>query len=145
MAKRRSAQIIRVPQFQARPQIIQVASPTRRRSSGGSRKPKRRHHRRAGASTGRTMMGAAIGGAVFGFVEKSFPTLPTLPFLGRAGTVALVCYFLNKKGGMGGSIIRDTGLAAASIAGYELGKDGKISGDDVDGIPAQVRGVSSQV
>lgn len=91
------------------------------------------------------MLGAAIGGAVFGFIEKTFPTLPTLPILGRAGTVAVAGYFLAKRGGMGGSIVRDTAMAAAVIAGYELGKDGKISGDDLDGIPPQVRGISSQV
>jgi hypothetical protein len=148
MAKRRraaTAQIVRVPSFSRPPaQVIQIRSP---RSSGA---PKKKHHRRrsSGASGGRSYLGAAIGGAIFGFIEKSFPTLPTLPILGRAGTVAVAGYFLGKRGGLGHSgIIRDVTMAAAVIAGYELGKDGKISGDDdVSGsLAAQVRGISSQV
>lgn len=80
------------------------------------------------------MIGAAIGGAVFGYIEKSFPNLPTLPILGRAGTVAVACHFLRKQGGMGhGALVRDIGMAAAVIAGYQLGKTGKISGEDVMG------------
>lgn len=88
------------------------------------------------------MIGATIGGAIFGFVEKTFPNLPTIPLLGRSGTIAVAGYFIGRR--MGGGIVRDVTLAAAVIAGYELGKDGKISGD-VDGIPSQVRGISSQV
>jgi hypothetical protein len=148
MAKRRraaTAQIVRVPSFSRPPaQVIQIRSP---RSSGVTRKSKRHHRRRASSSGGgKTYLGAAIGGAVFGFIEKSFPNLPTLPLLGRAGTVAVAGYFLSKRGGMGGSLVRDVTMAAAVIAGYELGKDGKISGDDeVGSLAAQVRGISSQV
>lgn len=92
------------------------------------------------------MLGAAIGGAIFGFIDKSFPNLPTLPILGRAGTIAVAGYFLGRSGGLGrSSIVRDVTFAAAVIAGYELGHDGKISGD-VDGfIPGQVTGIASQV
>lgn len=146
MAKRRraaTAQIVRVPSFSRPPaQVIQIRSP---RSTGA---PKKKHHRRrASASGGRSYLGAAIGGAVFGFIEKSFPTLPTLPILGRAGTIAVAGYFLSKRGGLGASgLVRDVTMAAAVIAGYELGKDGKISGDDeVGSLAAQVRGISSQV
>src|SRR4029077_4004812 len=109
----------------------------------------KKHHRRrssgaGGALTPKVMMGAAVGGAIFGFIEKTFPTLPAIPLIGRSGTVAVTAYILQKKMG-GGSIVRDVGLAAAVIAGYELGKDGKISGD-VDGqLADQVRGISSQV
>lgn len=86
------------------------------------------------------MIGAGIGGAVFGYVEKSFPNLPTLPVVGRAGTVAIICHFLRKQGGFGhGTLVRDVGMAASVIAGYQLGKTGKISGDydDVSGDLAQ--------
>lgn len=67
--------------------------------------------------------------------------------LGRSGTVAVVGHFLLKKNpNAGGGILRDVVFAAAVIAGHELGKDGKISGDvDGDGIPSQVRGLASQV
>lgn len=80
------------------------------------------------------MIGAGIGGYIFGFIETKFPNLPTLPVVGRAGTIAIACHFLRKQGGFGhGTLVRDVGNAAAVIAGYQLGKTGKISGDDVDG------------
>lgn len=94
------------------------------------------------------MIGLAIGGAVYGFLEKSFPTFPTIPMLGRAGTIAVAAHFIGKRSGFGGQaggIVQDVGLAAAVIAGYELGRDGKISGDLDGEIPAQVRGLASQV
>ena len=91
------------------------------------------------------MMGAGIGGAAFGFIEKTFPNMPTMPIIGRAGTVALAAYLLTRRGGIGASgIVRDIGIAAAVIAGYQLGKTGKVAGDgdvmgdDVSGIAAQV-------
>jgi len=105
-----------------------------------------KHRRRSSSGGGRSAISGAIGGAVYGFLEKSFPSFPTIPMLGRAGTIAVVGHFLSKRGGMGAKgIVRDVTFAAAVIAGYELGRDGKISGD-VDGeIPAQVRGLASQV
>src|SRR6267142_717985 len=122
MAKRRraaTAQIVRMPSFPRQPApVIRIQQA---RAASTHRKPKKHHRRRSAGSgfSGKTMLGAAIGGAVFGFIEKSFPTLPTLPILGRAGTVAVAGYFLAKRGGMGGSsIIRDTAMAAAVIAGY---------------------------
>jgi hypothetical protein len=89
------------------------------------------------------MIGAAIGGAIFGFVEKSFPTLPTLPILGRAGTIALGAYVLGRNTHMGGGILRDVALAAAAVAGHELGGTGKISGD----YPPEMglHGIASQI
>jgi hypothetical protein len=90
------------------------------------------------------MLGAGIGGAVYGFVEKSFPNLPTLPIVGRAGTVAIACYFLSRRG-MGGGLVRDVGMAAASIAGYQLGSTGKIAGDIMGEVVPQVAGVAAQV
>jgi hypothetical protein len=84
------------------------------------------------------LVGHALGGAAFGLIEKTFPTLPTLPILGRAGTIAIACHFLggNKPG-----LMRDIACAAAAIAGYELGNTNKISGDYGYG----VHGVASQV
>jgi len=103
----------------------------------------RRKRRVGGASSQgggfKDMIGAGIGGAVFGYIESHFPNLPTLPVVGRAGTVAIACHFLRKQGGLGhGVLVRDVGMAAAVIAGYQLGKTGKIAGDDgVDGDLAQ--------
>lgn len=88
----------------------------------------------------RSMIGAGIGGAVFGYIENHFPNLPTLPVIGRAGTVAVAAHFLNKQGGFGHSaLVRDVGMAAAVIAGYQLGKTGKIAGDEeVGALAAQI-------
>lgn len=86
------------------------------------------------------MVQGALGGAGYGLIEKMFPNLPTVPLLGKAGTVALACYFFRPKG-----ILADVGFAAAVLAGYQLGKDGRISGDDDDFVVPQVRGVASQV
>jgi hypothetical protein len=89
------------------------------------------------------MIEMAIGGAAYGFIEKQFPTLPTLPIVGRAGTIALGAYYFAKSRG---GIIRDVAIAAAVIAGYQIGSTGRISGLDGD-IAAQVSGggVAAQV
>jgi hypothetical protein len=93
--------------------------------------------------TGKTIIAAGIGGAALGFLEKTFPNMPTVPVIGRAGTIAIGAYFLSKQGGIGGGqILHDVALAGAVIAGYQLGKQGKVSGDldgdDVSGLAAQV-------
>lgn len=82
----------------------------------------------------KSMVGAGIGGAIYGFIEKQWGAkIPTVPIIGRAGTVAMFCYFARKQGFARSPIVNDIGIAAAVIAGYQLGSTGKISGDDVDG------------
>lgn len=137
MAKRKtSTQIVRAVQVRPSPApIIRVSAPR----AGGSKKKRRGGGRKGGKGgmTQQTLMSAAIGGAAFGFVQKSFPNLPTIPMLGRAGTIALACYFFGKRI----PLARDIGMAAAAIAGYQLGTDGHVLGD----ISPQVRGVAAQV
>lgn len=87
------------------------------------------------------VVGSAIGGAAYGWIEKSFPAMPTVPILGRAGTVALVGFFAQKKG-FGGQLVKDITIAAAVIAGYQLGRTGHIAGGDVS---RQVGGIAAQV
>lgn len=89
--------------------------------------------------------GTALGGAALGFIEKQWPNAPTLPIIGRAGTIALAAYYFGGKQKPG--LMRDIALSGAAVAGYELGKTGKISGDDVNGdIAPQVGGaVAAQV
>lgn len=80
------------------------------------------------------MMGVALGGFGYGLIEKTFPGLPTLPVVGKSGTVALAVYFL----GGNNELINDIGIAAAAIAGYSLGKEGSISGwDDEHGLAVE--------
>jgi hypothetical protein len=72
------------------------------------------------------MMEMGVGGLALGFIDKSFPTLPTIPLLGRAGTIAVAAYFLGK--GSKGGLFRDVALAASAISGYQLGNKGSVSG-----------------
>lgn len=141
MARRRSGSTAIVRAFPVRPvaPVIRIAAP---RAT-----PQKKTHRRrssvSGAITPKTMIGAGIGGAVLGFIEKTFPNLPTVPIIGRAGTIAIGAYFLSRRGGLGGGqIMRDVALAGAVIAGYQIGKTGKVAGEiegeDVSGIAAQV-------
>ena len=118
-----------------------VAAPKRR--SGG----RRRHHSGGGLNLlgghglPATVVGVGIGGAALGFIEKTFPNLPTVPLIGRKGTITIAAYFLAKRGGSLGGIARDIAIAGAAISGYELGHDGHVTGE----IPSQVRGLAAQV
>ena len=91
--------------------------------------------------TPKSLLAVGLGGAAFGYLEKTFPNFPSLPLIGRSGTIAIAAYFLSKRGGMGGGIVRDIALAGAAITGCQLGKTGVVSGDvmgDDDGLAAQV-------
>lgn len=90
------------------------------------------------------MAATAFGGFALGFVDKNFPTLPTLPLIGRAGTIAVGAYLLGKFGGLRSGLVRDVALAGAAVAGYEMGKDGKVVGE-VMGVPPQVAGIASNI
>lgn len=132
--RRASAPIVRTVRAPA--QVIRVSAPAPIRH--------RRGHRRhgsgsSGALTGQRVLGLGLGGLALGLLEKAIPNLPTIPVLGRKGTIALGCYWFSR--GSGGGLIRDIAIAAASIAGYELGTTGKISGD----FDSDVRGVAAQV
>jgi len=86
------------------------------------------------------MFATAIGGFALGFIDKSIgDQLPTLPVLGRAGTIALGAWLFNRGGSS--SILRDVAIAGIAIAGYQYGKEGEVSGD----IPDQVHGIAAQV
>lgn len=83
------------------------------------------------------MIGHAVGGFAVGFLEKSFPSLPTLPIVGKKGAIAIGAYLLRGQS----PILLDVALAAAAISGYQLGSTGKVSGDDedsLDGVAAQM-------
>lgn len=92
--------------------------------------PKKKHSGRKGKSTGgsseKQLFAHAIGGLIAGFIDKSATTLPTIPMLGKMGTLAVAAHFVGK--GQAG-IITDVRNAAAAIAGYEMGATGKIAGD----------------
>lgn len=139
------------PAHRAAPVQVVEVKPARRRSS--PKKPAKKHHHRKGSGKLSTkhLMGAAIGGAALGYIDKNFPQLPTIPMVGRAGSIALLAFFLSGKGSIAGfslgGIARDVALAGAAVAGYELGHDGKVSGGPVPQVSGhRVRGnVAAQV
>jgi hypothetical protein len=142
MAKRRAAttsQIVRtIPIARQVAPIIRVSAPR-------AAPKKKSHRRRVGAAdggqlTGKRLLAIGLGGAAFGYIEKTFPDFPSLPLVGRSGTIAIAAYFLSRQGGMGGGIVRDIALSGAAITGYQLGKTGSVSGDVMgeDGLAAQV-------
>lgn len=119
--------------------IIRVSAP--RSAPVKHRRKGRRHSSSHGGSlTLQHIVAAGIGGFALGFVKKTFPTLPTIPILGRSGTIALGAYFL--RGHIKSPIVRDVALAAAAVAGNELGSTGTISGDLA---PQVSGGVAAQV
>lgn len=134
MAKRRSAMTVyRAPAFsspRAPAPIIRIAAP-RLVTSGGKRRKKGHGKRSAAAGSGKqAVINGAIGGAAIGFAEKSglLDKVPSLPMLGAKGSFAAISYFMGgtKKPGL----LRDATIAAATLAGYQMGKEGKISGDE---------------
>ena len=69
-------------------------------------------------------MKVGIAAAVLAYLDKPGTTFPTLPVLGRAGTLALVCYLFRHKSPYASAGV--TAFGAISI--YELITTGKISG-----------------
>jgi len=151
MAKRRKAQTTIVRQV---PVLSRGPAPVIRVQTSTPRAPKAKRRRsrgrgKSGSHGGLSfnhMAATAFGGFAMGFINKSFPSLPTLPIIGRSGTIALGAWFLAKHMGGGTSgLLRDVAMAGAAVAGFELGTTGKVSGD-VDGdLAPQVSGVAAQV
>jgi len=123
--------------------IIRVSAPRaaavkhkRRRSKGGGG-----GGRSIGSATGSmsfTKSGSlALGGFIYGYIEKNVPQVPTLPLVGKSGAIALIAYFM---GGKSPGIIADIGNAASVIAGYSFGSTGRVSGltPGVGGVAAQI-------
>ena len=74
-------------------------------------------------------MQMGLAAALVGIAEKSglFDKLPTVPMLGRKGTVALAAWYWSKHGG--GPMVRKVAIVAAVLAGHQLGAEGSISGE----------------
>lgn len=116
------------------PAAIVVAAP-RRAPARRRAAPKRRARgrRRGGGLTlgGGGILGHAMGGALYGFAVKQgwIDKLPAIPVLGRTGTAALLLNEAAKRGMMS-QFTRPAANAAAVLAGYQLGNEGSIHGDD---------------
>lgn len=123
--------------------IIRVSAP--RATPVKHKRRKASHHggggRSLGAATGSmsaTKSGSlALGGFIYGYLEKNVTQIPTLPLIGKSGAIALIAYFM---GGKNPGIIADIGNAASVIAGYSFGSTGRVSGltPAVGGVAAQL-------
>jgi hypothetical protein len=89
----------------------------------------RRHHGGLGGFLSQGQIKAAIGGAALGFIHKQFPNLPTVPMLGRNGTIAIISYMMRGKV----PFAEDVAVAALAISGYQFVSTGTIEGDYVAG------------
>lgn len=141
MAKRKRRTATRAPQTK----IIRAAAPIIRVSAPRAPARRRTHRRRKSHSGGGGMgigsiissdsVQMAIGGALYGFAVKQglVDKLPAIPVLGRTGTAAILLDYWARHGG--GQLAHRAARAAAAIAGYQLGHEGKISGpaDEVNG------------
>lgn len=78
------------------------------------------------------VVGNALGGMIFGYAVKQgyVDKLPAIPVLGRTGTAALILDYYGKHGG--GEWARRAAMAAAVLAGYQLGSEGSIHGASPD-------------
>lgn len=90
-----------------------------------------------GAMSGTKSGSLALGGFIYGYLEKNVTQIPTLPLIGKSGAIALIAYFM---GGKSPGIIADIGNAASVIAGYSFGATGRVSGltPAVGGVAAQI-------
>jgi hypothetical protein len=93
---------------------------------GGGRSLSRRRHHGASASGGShgILWKTAIAAAVLGYLDKNGTTFPTLPGVGRAGSLAIGCWLFRKKSPYAAAGV----LAFGAIAVYEFITTGKISG-----------------
>ena len=90
-----------------------------------------KHHGRKIASAAyeeRHRMGAILGGLALGLIEKAGIDLPTIPLLGKAGTLGVAAWAMGKWGKSRIASHAATGFLA--IAAFELGKEGHINGLD---------------
>ena len=124
MAKRTAArstrtEIVRIPRPAA--PIIRVSAPR-------AAPVKHKKHRGGSKSGGgkSDVVASAIAGYALGWFDKNETTFPTVPMLGRAGTLAVVCYYW--KGNILGFNTRKLAAGFAAIAAYEKATTGQISG-----------------
>ena len=133
-SSRTSVKIIKAPA-----PIVRVSAP--RAPARRRRSPRRKSGGfNVGGLVSNEAIQMAVGGALYGYAVKSglVGKLPAIPVLGRTGTAAILLDYWARHGG--GMIAHRAARAAAAIAGYQLGNDGKISGDLVLGDEDPVNG-----
>lgn len=145
MAKRKTSTSRAMVLSPSRPstQTIVVRAPSapaksKRRAPLATYRPakKAKKHRRSKGGSSSThdlkeLAGVAIAAGVVGMIEKQefYAQIPSLPMIGKKGTLAVGAMLWKKYGG-GGAIARDIALVATALAFYQLGAEGKISGEE---------------
>jgi len=119
------------------PQAIVIQAPrarsVARRQSGRLSRRRRRSFGGRAASVGAGLLsservGAVVGGFILGMLDKQGTKLPTVPVLGRAGTLGVASYYIGKS--MHSAAVLHAATGFLSIAAYELARQGTIAGDD---------------
>jgi len=94
-----------------------------------------RHHRRGsglGGFASAERIGIGIGAYALGYVQKQNWAIPSLPVLGKTGTIALIAHFISDGGK--NKLAADIATAALAVAGFTLATTGAIvGGDETDG------------
>ena len=72
--------------------------------------------------------GAMIGAFLLGVLDKQGTELPTVPMLGRAGTLGVATYFVGKQ--MRSPALDHAATGFLSIALYQFAREGKVAGVD---------------
>jgi hypothetical protein len=104
----------------------------------------RRHHHGGSFGLGGLMshqrLGIVAGALAFGFLEKQalFASLPSLPMIGKSGTIGLAAYLLSNGGK--NKLADDIATAAFVIAAHELGSTGTIVGEESPDLSGYVAG-----
>lgn len=92
----------------------------------------KRHHRHGGGVGGgllnKTRLGIVIGAFAVGLLEKQavFTSLPSLPLLGKTGTIGVAAYLLS--GGGRNRLADEVCTAAFTLAAYQLASTGTVVG-----------------
>jgi hypothetical protein len=114
---------------------VHAPAPVIRVSAPRAAPKKKGHHRRKSEVGGtQSLLMMVLGGVALGMLDKQGTKIPTVPMLGRAGTIAVGLYFFGKHN----ATMRKGAMAAAAIAGYEFGLQGRVSGVEGEGLAAQV-------
>lgn len=129
MARARTARVTQIRTVRAPAPIIRVSAPR----AVKIKRQSRRRRSSVGSMSTSNLTSVAIGAAAFGYLEKSDfgKSLPTIPALGRKGSLAIAAYFASKQ--FKSPLLRDICVAAVALSAYEFAQSGKISGDDDDG------------
>jgi hypothetical protein len=114
----------------SRPIVVKVPAPMSRGKGGFRRHVRKAFSERSRSLTEKHRIGALVGAGILGLIDKAGIDLPTLPFLGKAGTAGLAAWALGKYGHSAWADDAATGML--SIAVYELAREGTISG--IDGV-----------